>query len=278
MNLTAGICPKCQEYLLLKSNVPFLVCPLCGASISNHEATTLLDKRCCDASQMNNITADCIALEAKYGPELPWLILSRVVANFPHLESPAYLLTKLSGFAPSAVWEYLKRFANLKSQPENVPWAEDFLDTCLTYRNMEFADLFAAYIENKVRSAKQDDYRKKLAELREEYTYKANNPLSTKLLLLLYYASAVLNVLLFPAFMLLSGWLAPLVGMYYAINIALSILVVCGEVGLLFWHNRVFGNRLNMSQPERLAMVVFMASMVFAIGASIMGSIWKITL
>lgn len=85
-------------------------------------------------------------------------------------------------------------------------------------------------------------------------------------------------MLLFPVFMLLSGWLAPLFGMYYAINIAISILVVCGEVGLLFWHNRVFGNRLSMSANERLAMVVFMASMVFAIGASIMGSIWKIAL
>lgn len=167
MNLTAGICPKCKEYLLLKSNVPFLVCPLCGESISNHEATTLLDNRCRDATQMNNITADCIALEAQYGPDLPWLILNRVVANFPQLESPTYLLTKLSGFDPAIVREYLHRFANLKSQPENVPWAEDFLDNCLTYRNMEYADLFTAYIENKVRPAKQDEYRKKLAELRE---------------------------------------------------------------------------------------------------------------
>ena len=278
MNLTAGICPKCHEYLLLKSNVPFLVCPLCGEAISNNEAATLLDSKCRDQANLNDLTADCIVLEAQYGPELPFMILRQVVENFPQMESPTYLLTKLSGYDMAAVRAYLQRFANFPSQPSNVPWAEDFLDTCLTYRNMEFADLFAAYIENKIRPAKQDEYRKKLAQLREEYTYKANNPLSTKLLMILYYASAVINVLLFPSFMLLSGWLAPMVGMYYTINIAIAILTVCLEIGLLYWHHHVFGNRLGMSQPERIAMVVFMSSMVFAIGAAIMGSIWKIAL
>ncbi len=278
MNLTAGICPKCHEYLLLKNNVPFVVCPLCGESISHHEATVLLDNKCSDQANLNDLTADCIALEVQYGPELPYMILSQVVENFPQLESPTYLLTKLTGYDGGAVREYLKRFANLKSQPNNVPWAEDFLDACLNYRNMEFADLFAAYIENKIRPEKQVEYREKLAKLRSEYTFKANNPLSTKTLMILYYVSAVVNVLLLPVFMLLSGWLAPIIGMYYAINIATSILVICAEIGLLYWHHHVFGNRLGMGQSERMAMVVFMSSLVFAIGAAIMGSIWKIPL
>lgn len=278
MNFEAGICPKCKEYLLLKRNVPFLVCPMCGQSISSGEAMGLLRNKCKDADSINDLIADCIALEMQYGPDLPFMILGEITENFPKMESPAYLITKMTGYEVAAVRLYLQTFASVKSEPGNVPWAEEFLDNCLNYRNMEFADLFLAYIENKIRPDKQAFYRDKVVQLRKEYTFKASNPRSTKWLLALYGGASVLNVLLFPVFMLLSGVLSPLITMYYAVNLSIAIFVVCAEVGLLFLHNKIYGNRLGMSDKERLWMVIFLASMVFVLGAAVMGSIWQIKL
>ena len=57
----------------------------------------------------------------------------------------------------------------------------------------------------------------------------------------------------------------------------LSVAVVSAEVLLIFVHHKIYDNRLNVSQTERLWMVIFMSSMVLAVGAVVMGSIWKIT-
>lgn len=278
MNFDAGICPKCKEYLLLKSNVPFLVCPLCGQSISSTEAKTGLQHKCQDQDNINDLIADCIALEIQYGPELPFMILSELLANFPYLESPAYLLTKMTGYEVGAVRSYLRTFAGTKSDPSNVPWAEEFLDNCLDYRNMEFADLFVAYIQNKIRPDKQDKYRRKLQKLRKEYTFKASNPDSTKWLYVLYIVSAVVNVLLFPGFMLLSGVLSQFAPLHVVVNMAIATSTVCLEILLLFIHNKIYGNRLGMSDRERILMAIFMSSLIFVVGAGVMGSIWQIKL
>lgn len=278
MNFDAGICPKCKEYLLLKSNVPFLVCPLCGQSISSAEAKTNLQSKCRDKDCVNDLIADCIVLEMQYGPELPFMILGELLENFPHLESPAYLITKMTGYRVDAVRSYLKSFAGTKSDPGNVPWAEEFLDTCLDYRNMEFADLFVAYIENKIRPEKQAEYKSKVQKLRKEYTFKASDPRSTQWLYALYIGASILNVLLLPCFMLLSGLLSPFMHFYFAVNMGIAMLVVSIEILLMFIHHKIFGNRLGMSDRERLLMAIFMSSIVFAIGAGVIGSIWQIKL
>jgi hypothetical protein len=78
--------------------------------------------------------------------------------------------------------------------------------------------------------------------------------------------------------MLLSGWLSQKLDFYYIINIILGLVVVSAEILLIFVHHKIYGNRLSISQTERLLMVIFMCSMVFAVGSVVMGSIWKITL
>ncbi|MCM1404262.1 MAG: hypothetical protein NC133_02035 [Prevotella sp.] len=278
MNLEAGNCPKCHEYLLLKRNTPFLLCPKCGATISAQAANAIVEKRCADPQQINAVIAECAALEIKYGPELPYMLLAKIVHNFPHLESPAYLLVKLSGYDPGVVYDYLRTFSGIKSNPDNVAWGESFLDHCLDYQTIDLADLFRSYVRNKIRPAKQKYYLDKIDQLVKEYTTKASNPRSTKWLLTLYVVSSVLNVLLFPIMMLLSGWLSQIFSFYFVVNILLALVVVSGEILLMFWHHKIYGNRLNMSQMERLWMVIFMSSMVFAVGAVVMGSVWKITL
>jgi len=277
MNLQAGNCPKCHEYLLLKQNTPFLVCPKCGETISAQAANAIVESRCADPDQINAVIAECVALELKYGPDLPFMLLSKIVSNFPHLESPAYLLVKLSGFEPGLVYDYLKTFAGTKSDPMNVPWAEGFLDNCLDYSMIDAADLFRSYVYNKIRKEKQAHYLNLIDELVKEYTSKGDSPKATKWLMALYAVGSVVNVALMPIIMILSGWLSQFFNMYFIVNILLALVVLSLEILLLFWHHKIYGNRLQISQTERLMMVIYMSSMVFAVGAVVMGSIWKIT-
>ena len=278
MNLEVGLCPKCHEYLLLKQKSPFLICPKCGETISAQAANAIVEKRCADADQINAVIAECVALEIKYGPDLPFMLLSKIVQNFPHLESPAYLLVKLTDFQLGFVYEYLKTFAGTKSEPGNVPWAESFLDSAIDYQTIEFADLFRSYIRNKVRPEKQKHYLDLIDDMVKEYTNKSMDPRSTKQLMTLYVISSVVNVLLFPIMMILSGWLSQVFHLYFIVNILLALSIISLEILLMVIHHKVWGNRLNISQTERLWMLIFMSSMIFAVGAVVMGSIWKITL
>ncbi len=278
MNLEAGNCPKCHEYLLLKQKTPFLVCPKCGETISAQAANAIVESRCADPEKINDVIAECVALEMVYGPDLPYMLLAKVVNNFPHLEKPAYLLVKLSGYEPGLVYDYLKNFAGTVSDPVNVPWAESFLDNCLDYDTIDAAELFRSYVRNKVQKDKQSKYLNKIDQLVKEYTVKSDNPNSTKWLITLYSVSSVINVALLPIIMFLSGWLSQFFDFYFMVNIILALAVVSCEVLLMFVHHKVYGNRLKMSQAERLLMVIFLSSMVFAVGAVVMGSIWKITL
>ena len=276
MNLQAGICPKCHEYLLLKQNTPFLVCPKCGETISAQAANAIVESRCADPDKINTIIAECVALELRYGPDLPFMLLAKIVDNFPHLESPSYLLVKLSGYEPGLVYDYLKTFAGTKSDPMNVPWAESFLDSCLDYNMIDAADLFRSYVYNKIRKEKQAHYLDLIDKLVKEYTNKSDRPHAAQWLMAIYVVSSVINVALFPIMMIISGWLSQYFGFYFIVNILLGLAVVSAEVLLIFIHHKIYGNRLKISQTERLLMVIFMSSMVFAVGSVVMGSIWKI--
>jgi len=278
MNFEAGICPKCHEYLLLKTKTPFLVCPKCGETISAQSANAIVERRCANIENVNSIVGECVALEIKYGPELPYMLLAKVVSNFPHLESPSYLLVKLSGFQVGLVYDYLKTFASIKSDPANVAWAESFLDNTLDFKTIEYADLYRSYVRNKVRPERQQHYFDLIDQLVKDFTTKSSDPRSTKMLMSLYVIASILNFMLFPVMMFLSGWLSQVFSLYYIVNILLAVVAVCVEMLLLVWHHKVFGNRLSMSQKERLWMVIFLSSMVFVVGAVVMGSIWKIKL
>jgi predicted RNA-binding Zn-ribbon protein involved in translation (DUF1610 family) len=268
MSFSAGICTKCEEYILLKDGVPFLVCPMCGATVGYREATEVLGKKCADAKQVHEVVADCIVLEAAYGPELPFMILADVCDNFPRMEEPAYMLVRLSAYNAMVVKTYLESFADIKSDARNIPWAEEFLDAVVTYRNMEMADLLIRFIENKVKDEKKKEYLDKVNGLRKEYVSRAADPKSTKLLFALYITASVLNILALPIFMLIPWGILPC--------FSCSVVLVCIQMGFMFWHNKAFGNRLSITPRERLFMVIFMCSMFFALGSGVIGGIYKI--
>ena len=265
MAFKAGVCTRCSEYILLKENIPFVVCPKCTGNVSGREAAEALKVKCNDKDKINDIIADCIALEVQYGPKLPFMVLAMVADNFPRMESPAYLLVKLAGFDTASVRMYLDAFAGVKSDPKNVPWAKEFLDNAVAYRNMEFAPLFVSYIENKLGKDDKEKYLNKVDKLKKEYTVKSDSPEAVRLLMMLYVISAVVNVLLLPFFLLTD--------FHFGLNILIAIAFVCAEVGLMSWHHKVFGNKLGMTDRERLWMTVFMCSLFFAFGAGIIGSV-----
>jgi hypothetical protein len=258
---TAGICTKCNEYILLKDGVPFLVCPKCNATVGFREATAELNKKCADKDTVHNVIGDAIALEMDYGPELPYRVLTTVSENFPRMEEPAYLLVQLSGYDSTLVRAYLEEFCEIKSDKGNVPWAEGFLDLIITYGNMDIADLIVKYIDNKIPQTKKQKYFDRVEKLRKEYTAKATDPKSTTLLFTLYITGAVLNILSLPLLMLTP--FSPI------LNFMIAMLLVSIEMGFMFWHNKVWGNRLSVLGKEKLLMVIFICSMFFALGAGI---------
>lgn len=269
MSFSAAVCPKCEEYILAKDGVPFLVCPMCKGNISAKDAADKLVQKCNDKDKVHEVIGDCIALELQYGPQLPYLVLATLCENFPKMEEPAFLLVRLSNFDSGLMYLYLQNFAKIKSNPKDTPWAVEFLEEALRYKNMLYADLLSAYIENKCDKAKQEKYFKILEKLRKEYNDKSASPKSTKLLYWIYVCSAVFNVLLLPLFMLIPQ-------LNLLLTFSISVLAVCLEVGLMFWHNKSFGNRLSMTNRERLFMVIFLSSLFVALGAGIIGGFIKI--
>ena len=155
MALSAGICPKCNENLLLKGNIPFLVCPLCAGNISTREALALLDAMCADSKKISANIAKCLSLEKKYGPQMPAQILMAMQRHFPNNEEIAYLALKMSGFPQSGVRGYLQVFASV-AKP--VAFATAFLDKALVGTNLYLGDLFEKYINNKLKGVEQKRY------------------------------------------------------------------------------------------------------------------------
>jgi predicted RNA-binding Zn-ribbon protein involved in translation (DUF1610 family) len=258
---SAGLCTKCNEYILLKDGVPFLVCPMCGASTGYRESTEALTKKCLEKDEVHRVIADAIALETTYGAELPYRILTVVVENFPRMEEPAYMLVRLSGYDNTLTKAYLNQFGGIKSDPDNVPWAENLLNLIITYNNMDIADLLIQYANNKLPENKKQKYLDQINKMRKEYTQKASDPKATKLLFALYITGATLNILLLPLLMM-----TPL-GIFLTFIIAMGLVVL--EMLFMFWHNKTWGNRLVVEGKEKLLMVIFICSMFFALGSGV---------
>jgi predicted RNA-binding Zn-ribbon protein involved in translation (DUF1610 family) len=258
---SAGICTKCNEYILLKDGIPFLVCPMCGATIGFREATNTLEKKCTNKDAVHSVIADAIALEMNYGAELPYKILTTVCENFPRMEEPAYLLVRLSGYNPILVKTYLEQYGGIKSDPNNVPWAADFLDLIIDYGNMDIADLIIQYIENKLPQSKKKKYFDRVNVLQKEYTAKSTDPRSAKLLFVLYITGTAANILILPLLMMTN--------LGILLTFIISMLLVSIEMGFMFWHNKEWGNRISIDEKEKLLMVIFICSMFFALGAGV---------
>jgi len=263
----AGVCPKCNEHLLLKIGLTFLVCPLCGENIRAIESKEALERNYADPAKLTDHIANVLRLEKKYGPQLPYQILLVLKKNFPHNEEVAFLALKFSGFSSFALKEYLTNFAKFQKP---VSFATEVLENGLIPRNWELTPLFEQYINNKTKGNTKERW---LSRLREMIAAAAMNPPKDSagtLMYVFYIGCGILNLLLAAAFIIFP--------IEYYISIPITLAILCGEMFVLYRHAKKYGNRLTIADKERAMMVLFLCSIVILVGGTFIGWIapWNI--
>jgi len=265
MSFKPAFCPKCDDLILVSEKTPFVECPACDGAIAAEEAITKLEDHCRRPSNIQPMLSRCIEMEAEFGSELPTAILAILADSFPGNEQVHYLVTKMGGYQPQLVESYLVRFSKDRKK---TPFAEDFLTEAMTVRNMEHMDLFEDYINNKVKSDRKAKYIELLRTLKQSYQKVADSSPSLTLLFSFFWISTIINV----AFVF--WFLFTRMPFWAHVLIVFGVLAV--QMGILYLHNKTFGNRIKISDRERLFMVIYMSSAVIAIGAVFIGSLFSI--
>ena len=265
MRYYPAVCPKCESLILVGTKDVFAICPECEKPISVEESHNKLQEICSRPSNVNNIIANCIRIEKEHGPELPMSVLGRLGWNFPENEEIAFLMVKMGGYKSSDVHSYLQRFAGIKNKP---PYAEDLLERGMVVRSMEYAQLFKDYIENKLPKDRRPKYVELLKQMKESYTKTATTAPALGSLYVFYVAAFIINIGATILYMFLRWrmWAYALV----------TLGIICIQALFMWGHNRIFGNRLKISDTERLLMTLFMASVIIVIGGIFFGAIINI--
>lgn len=258
---TAGICPKCNEHLLLKQGLTFLVCPLCATNIGAREAQEALELIYANPGKLTENIAKVLMLEKKYGPHLPYQILLVIKRNFPHNEDVAYLTLKMSGYSSFILKEYLTNFAKFQRQ---TSFATDVLENGLVPRNWELTPLFEQYINNKTTGAIHARWLEKLREMNAAISANPPSNSASQLIYTFYIASGILNLLLAALFIMFT---IPL-----SLSILIAVSLLCIQMFVLYRHAKKYGGRLTISDTERGLMVVFMCSIVVIVGGVLVGA------
>ena len=257
-----ALCPKCEKLILVSKKDVFVTCPLCRENISGDEGYTKLKDWIGDPKNVNDVIALCLELEDNYGPEVSTAILVLAEASFPLNEQIAWLNLKFQDYEPMHIKNHLSRFAKIKAK-KYQPWAEEFLQNAMVVKNMEFADMFGHYIDNKILTKRKNEYKEMLAQMRAAYTKTSTGNPALFTLYAFYSISSLVNVgmMVWFLFMRFPIWAYPL--------IAIGVMAV--QLFIFFLHNRIFGNRENMSDRERMFMVTYMSSIAIAIGGVFLG-------
>jgi len=221
-----------------------------------------LDVICADQKLLNDNIAHCLRLEEKFGPQLPLHILTAVSRHFPANEDVAYLVVKFAGYSFVSVRQYLISFAKQKSKPA---FAETFLEKTLTFKNMGLVDLFEEFIRNKLDGRTRTRWAEKLAEMRAEYKPSGIENRAVGLMYAFYTVFAVLNLGLTALFIFIK-W-------DFLLSIVVGVGALFVQAFILYLHNKKYGARMELSERERLFMVVLMCTMVILAGGAFCGAL-----
>jgi len=264
-NFGAGVCPKCNEHLLIKQGLTFLVCPLCAENIRAGESKELLDQMYADPAKLTQHIAQVLRLEKKYGPQLPYQILLVLKKNFPHNEEIAFLALKFSGYGSFALKEYLTNFAKFQKP---VSFATEVLEKGMLPRNWELATLFEQYIKNKTTGVTKERWLEKLREMHAAIAANPPSNAANTLMYTFYIGCGILNILAAAFFII-----APIVwfNIPYYISISVGLVLLVAQMAVLYQHAKKYGNRLSIADTERALMVLFMCSMVVLVGGIFIG-------
>ena len=257
-----GLCPKCEDLILISRKDIFVTCPKCSDYISGEESKTKLKDWIGDPKNTTEVIGLAIELEDNYGPEISTAILALAEESFPLNEQVAYLNLKFQDFEPGHIKNHLSRFANIKAK-KYQPWAEEFLQKAMIVRNMDNSALFGAYIENKVISKRKQKYIEMLREMKQSWTKTSTSSPALATLYTYYVLCAAINIAMMVCFIIfrLPIFVYPLV--------AVGVLMI--ELFILFAHNRIFGNRLVTSDTEKVFMLLYMSSIAIVIGGVFLG-------
>jgi len=168
----------------------------------------------------------------------------------------------MSGYDPGIVRYYLSTFAEVKGEK---PWSIEFLDHAMQRQNMSQHSLFARYIVNKLPANKQKEYLARLAGHKEEFTKGVGSGDGIMVMYFLYAAGTLINV--------------GLIVFVFTVNlmIAFNVLIAAAVFGIqmlaIFMHNRIYGNRLGISNNELVLLCMFLSSIAAAIGGVIIGGL-----
>ena len=264
-NFSAGVCPKCNEHLLLKQGLMFLICPLCAENIAAREAKEALEVIYANPARLTENIAQVLRLEKKYGPQLPYQILLILKRNFPHNEEIAFLALKMSGYNSFILKEYLTNFAKFQKP---VSFAAEVLENCLIPKNWELLPLFEQYIKNKTAGNAQARWLDKFREMSVAAAATPTKTTANKLIYTFYIGCGILNIALAGMFIILNLMLA--------INVLIAVVVLCIEMSVLYYHAKKYGTRLTISDTERALMVIFMCTIVVVVGGVFLGALIKI--
>ena len=264
MKYVPSICPKCNEIILVRYTLPFVVCAICRQSISSGEAIDELETAILNPAMTSDLITKCLKLEKMFDGLVPLAVMQKIIRAHPDNEQVAYLIVRFNDYNPIEIKRYLAKFAEIERK---IPFAEDFLEKAMTVRNMAFAEELTLYIENKLPPSAQNKWIKKLRELKTEYVgARADSGLSKPFLYTYYSVCTAINIAAAVMFIFLN------LGFLLSGLVMVALFIV--EIGVLFWHNRWYGNRITLSKTERLLMTIFMCSLPVTLGGVFLGAIF----
>ena len=256
-----GICPACNDVVVVPQKLIYFSCPHCTGKGISSQSRGILESYCADPARTRELLDLCLSTDNEYGAEIPLFILETLANFHPYNEEIAFTRIKVSGWNPALVHAYLKTFAPARSI---VPFASEFLNHVLQPRYVTLAPLIAQYIESKLPAQNQAKYKKQLTELKSNYVGVSSSGEGMKLMYAFYIAGALVNVAMV-VFAVIISW-------HIAILVFMVLAIFGAEMLLLYLHYKNYGNRLEISQRERLFMVIFMCSLVLALGGTIIGA------
>lgn len=259
MALIVGMCPECNNVVALKKRSLFCQCENCGSTVAVRDATNYLNDMCTEPTYNDHVMDMCLELEEEGEIEKALGVMQVLAQNNPYNENIGFTYVRLSGYETVAVRWFLETFGNRKKEAD---YAQELLDNIMDMAYITLVPLMVTFAENKLPPKIKPKYIEVLENLRADYTESMKNENSgINTMYAFYVVGTILNVLI-------------IVGLYFlhahlAVNLLLVLVLFATEFGLLFLHNRIYGNRLGIELTERILMVTFMCSIPFAIGGAV---------
>ena len=262
-----GMCPNCANVVTVNKKALLVACEDCGHTASLRQAVAVLQELCEDPTAINNVIDIAFDMNEKDNSEIALSIITLLKQYHPYNEEAMFAYVYLSGYGRQAVREYLNTFSQVKSQKV---WAEEFIERLIQLEFMFLHTQIAQFITAKFPPAKQREYMSRLDSMKQEYTKGAKFGQTDGMISMyaLYIIGTALNIGMI-VLLLMTDFM-------FIINVLIAFAVFTVEIGALFIHNRIFGNRLGMSENELFFLVMFLASICAGIGGVIIASLVSI--